>query len=173
MQLTASAPPVPIAVPRAQMEAVTMIPAPRWTITAAGGLQRSFDQGNTWQDVDVNAVSAIGSYSTALEVMAPSTAVKKDKDADRKTLKRGTSPLTFLAVAAAGAEVWAGGTGGTLYHSVDSGARWTRVVPASAGTVLLSDIVGLDFPDAQHGKITTSTTEVWSTTDGGQTWQKQ
>jgi hypothetical protein len=172
MQLTASAPPVPIAVPRV-MEAVTLIPPPRWTITAAGGLQRSFDQGNTWQDVDVNAASAIASYSTALEVAASSKAVKKDKEADRKTLKRIASPLTFRAVAAAGAEVWAGGSGGTLYHSVDAGARWTRVVPVSAGTALSSDIIGLDFPDARHGKITTSTTEIWTTTDGGQTWQKQ
>jgi len=173
MQLTASAPPLPIAVPRAQMEAVTVISAPRWTITATGGLQRSFDQGNTWQDVDVNAAPATESYSTALEVVASSKAVKKDKDADRKTVRRAASPPTFRAVAAAGPEVWAGGTGGALYHSVDAGARWTRVVPVSAGTALSSDIVGLDFPDARHGKITTSATEVWTTTDGGQTWQKQ
>ena len=172
MQLTASAPPLPIAVPRT-MEAVTVISPPRWTITATGGLQRSFDQGNTWQDVDVTAVPATESYSTALEVAASSKAVKKDKDSDRKALKRGASALTFRAVAAAGAEVWAGGTGGTLYHSVDAGARWTQVVPVSAGTALSSDIVGLDFPDPRHGKITTSTTEVWTTSDGGQTWQKQ
>ena len=46
-------------------------------------------------------------------------------------------------------------------------------MPGSGGTFLAGDILTIDFSDAQQGKITTSAPEVWTTTDGGQTWQKQ
>ncbi len=46
-------------------------------------------------------------------------------------------------------------------------------MPASAGTVLTGDVVSLEFPDMQRGKVSTSTAEIWTTTDDGQTWQKQ
>jgi hypothetical protein len=140
---------------------------PHWTITSAGGLARSFDQGNTWQDVDVNATPAAGFASGA---MAAKAAPAKE---DKKALKLAAVPVIFRAVAALGTEVWAGGSNGALYHSADAGGHWTQVVPSSAGAILSGDIVVLDFSDAQHGKVTTSTSEVWITTDGGQTWQKQ
>jgi hypothetical protein len=149
---------------------------PRWTITSAGGLQRSFDQGNTWQAVDVNANP--GSFHGATDLgatdleAASQTARAKVKDADQ-ALKRERTSLTFRAVAAFGADVWAGGSAGALYHSLDGGNHWTRVVPADAGTLLTGDIISLQFPDPQHGKVSTSTAEVWTTSDDGQTWRKQ
>jgi photosystem II stability/assembly factor-like uncharacterized protein len=106
-----------------------------------------------------------------MEVSAK-TSRAKAKDAD-KVLKRETASLVFRAVAAAGADIWAGGSAGALYHSQDAGNHWIRVSPVSSGTVLTSDIVSLDFPDPQHGKLSTSTSEVWITADAGQTWQKQ
>jgi photosystem II stability/assembly factor-like uncharacterized protein len=72
-----------------------------------------------------------------------------------------------------GTEVWAGGSTGALFHSSDGGNHWTRVVPLFAGSTLTGDVVTVEFSDPQHGKITTSTPEVWTTTDAGQTWQKQ
>ena len=137
--------------------------AARWSISAAGALQRSFDQGTTWQTVDVNSSAA------TLELTTTSRAKAKDSS---KGLKRDASPL-FRAVSAAGADVWAGGSAGALYHSRDAGIHWTRIVPASAGTPLTGDIVSLEFPDTQHGKLSTSASEVWTTSDAGQTWQKQ
>ena len=148
---------------------VSAAPLPRWSISPSGGLQRSFDQGNTWQDVDVNANSASYMSATSLEVAAKTSGAKA-KDSGQ-TLKRETAPLTFRTVVAAGAEVWAGGS--ALYHSQDAGSHWTRVVPASAGAMLTGDIVSLEFPDPQHGKLSTSTAEVWTTADNGQTWQKR
>jgi hypothetical protein len=139
-----------------------------WSLNPAGRLQRSFDQGKTWLPVDVNANPDLYAASLAVAV-APS--MEKAKDA-QKTSKAPTS-LTFRALAVAGSDVWVGGSGGALYHSVDAGSHWTRVVPATSGTVLTNDIVSLEFSDPQHGKLSTSAGEAWTTADAGQTWQKQ
>jgi len=140
-----------------------------WSINPAGGLQRSFDQGKTWQAVDVNANPA--SFTSASVAVAAKTSRSKAKELN-KTRKVSAS-LIFQTLAGAGSDVWVGGSGGALYHSADSGSHWTRVVPAASGTVLTGDIVSLEFPEPQHGKLSTSTAEVWTTGDSGQTWQKQ
>jgi Carboxypeptidase regulatory-like domain/Photosynthesis system II assembly factor YCF48 len=147
----------------------TVAPVPRWTINASGALQRSFDQGNSWQTVDVNANPAAAGANFAVAA-APSRAKAKDAD---KALKRDAANPTFRAVAATGSDVWAGGSAGALFHSTDAGNHWTRVVPVSAGAILTGDIISLEFADLQHGRVSTSTPEVWTTSDGGQTWQKQ
>jgi photosystem II stability/assembly factor-like uncharacterized protein len=79
----------------------------------------------------------------------------------------------FRAVAAAGLEVWVGGSGSMLYHSLDGGENWTRVLPSSNGVALRGDITSLEFPDPQHGSVSTSNSELWTTSDGGQSWRKQ
>ena len=139
---------------------------PRWTINSAGSLQRSFDQGSTWQDVDVNAIPVA---ATSLEISAqPSRAKAKDTE----KIAQKPAPI-FRAVAASGTDVWAGGARGALYHSADAGYHWTHVTPISGGAVLTGDIVSLEFSDMRHGKVSTSTSEIWITSDDGQTWQKQ
>ncbi len=143
--------------------------ATRWSITS-GALQRSYDQGATWQVVDVNANAAI-SDAAARQVtpLAPRT---DSKDAGQ-ALKRDVASPTFRAVAANGADVWAGGSSGILVHSLDAGDHWTRVLPASNSATLTGDVVSLEFVDGLHGKVSTSTAETWITSDAGQTWQKQ
>ncbi len=143
---------------------------PLWAISASGALQRSFDQGQTWQAVDV-AASQLSANPASLQIAAK-TSRAKAKDSDR-ALKQNVAPINFRALAAVGADVWAGGSAGALYHSQDAGMHWTKVVPASAGLGLTGDILSLEFPDPQHGQVSTSTTEIWTTTDAGQTWQKQ
>ncbi len=153
---------------------------PLWTITSAGALQRSFDQGKTWQSVDVSASLIASNFAsndaTSLNISASTSSTKEEKkkakDAD-KSLKRPVATPAFRAVAASGSEVWAGGSWGLLYHSLDSGNHWTRIVPAAAGTSLTGDILSIEFPDPQHGRLSTSTSETWITTDDGGTWQKQ
>jgi len=137
--------------------------APRWTINATGSLQRSFDQGATWQSVDVNASPAFFIDATSIQVAGKTS---------RSKVRKMPSPM-FRAVAATGTDVWAGGSRGALYHSTDAGDHWTRVVPASSDTILSGDVVSLEFVDTQHGKVSTSTAEVWTTSDAGQTWQRQ
>ncbi len=146
---------------------------PRWTVSAGGALQRSFDQGKSWQTVNVNASPK---SSASLEIIARESRAKEvpeEKDADKKVRKQNVAIAVFRAVTATGPDVWAGGSAGALYHFLDAGNHWTHVVPSSAGAVLTGDIVSLEFPDAQNGKVTTSTPEVWTTSDSGQTWQKQ
>lgn len=140
----------------------------RWSINSLGGLQRSMDQGRSWQDVDVHAASAVGN-SVGLQMAMKSSRAKalaKDK-ADAKE-----KPIIFRAVSANGPDVWAGGSEGSLYHSSDSGASWMRVVPSWRGIDLTGDILNLQFSDPQHGRIVTSAAEIWTTADAGQTWDK-
>jgi Photosynthesis system II assembly factor YCF48 len=84
------------------------------------------------------------------------------------------TPVTFraLSVSSNANEVWAGGSGGALYHTLDGGNSWTRVLPA-AGINLTGDILSVQFSDPRNGTVTTSTTEVWITPDDGQTWHRQ
>ena len=153
---------------------------PLWTITSTGALQRSFDQGKTWQPVDVNASLVASNFAnldaTSLKISASTSSTeaerKKAKDAD-KSIKRQVAAPVFRAVAASGSEVWAGGSWGLLCHSLDGGNHWTRIVPSAAGASLTGDILSIEFPDPQHGKLSTSTSETWITTDDGGTWQKQ
>jgi Photosynthesis system II assembly factor YCF48 len=152
-------------------------PLPRWTISANGGLQRSYDSGKTWQNVDVNSSPTSSADSLALVAGNVSADSKSDKDSDVKSMKRmpanSVTPTIFRAVAANGADVWAGGSSGALYHSLDAGLHWTRVRPSSSSVALTGDIVALEFSGTQHGKIATSSGETWITPDDGQSWQKQ
>lgn len=137
--------------------------APLWTINATGGLQRSFDQGTTWQAVDVTANLASFTDATSIQIAGRTS---------RPKVRKMPSPM-FRAVAATGTDVWAGGSGGALYHSTDAGDHWSRIMPSSSDAILTGDVVSLEFIDMQHGKVSTSTAEVWTTSDAGQTWQKQ
>jgi photosystem II stability/assembly factor-like uncharacterized protein len=83
------------------------------------------------------------------------------------------SNVVLRVVAALGPEIWAGGKAGVLYHSSDLGQHWTQVKPTVNGVALTEDIVSIDFPDPEHGKVTTSEGKVWTTSDGGKTWQVQ
>lgn len=118
--------------------------SPRWTINASGGLQRSFDAGKTWEDINVNP------------------------DAGQASGK----PV-FRVVAAMGPDVWVGGSGAILYHSSDSGTRWQQVFPLAAGANPAGDITDINFSSPRAGKISTSAGEIWTTSDNGQSWQKQ
>lgn len=136
----------------------------RWTISSAGSLQRSFDAGKTWEEVKVNAKAEGDSSQLA------NTVQDEQKNAQKKILNKTAPSVMFRAVAAIGSEVWAGGSGATLYHSGDSGAHWTRVLPSSAAAGVAGDITGIEFSDPQHGRIATSAGEFWITGDGGHTW---
>ena len=80
---------------------------------------------------------------------------------------------TFRALAASGKDIWVAGSQGALYHSTDAGQNWAQVQPVAAGQTLTDDIIGVEFPDTLHGKLTTSSQQTWTTEDGGQSWSKQ
>ncbi len=136
----------------------------RWSIGADGVLLRSFDAGNTWVYVNVNSEPA----SSRAKVARTENTYESNKSKVKEQLN-----LVFRAVAADRSEVWAGGSAAMLYHSSDSGAHWTRVLPSSSGATLTGDITSIEFSDTQHGRIVTSAGEVWITADDGQTWLRQ
>jgi hypothetical protein len=173
----------------------------RWAISDAGRLLRSLDQGRTWASVDLNASFPVASQTvlvvpqsqkyqqttpdTSLQVQSQAQVQSPaQKQSEPKSLgkSRAAAPTAvaasvsipiFRAVSAAGLEVWAGGSAGVLYHSVNGGEQWTRVVPSVSGTLLTGDVIAIAFSDPQHGQLTTSTQELWTTFDAGQTWQKR
>jgi photosynthesis system II assembly factor YCF48-like protein len=150
-----------------------MVPNTRWNISTSGNLQRSIDQGKTWQDVNVSDNSAAAPAAMMLAVEARPKEIEK-KDAAKNEVERSKSmSIVFRAVSANGANVWAGGSAGMLYHSTDAGAHWIRIIPSFGGATLTGEILTVAFPDTEHGRVSTSTSELWTTDDAGQTWQKQ
>ncbi len=118
----------------------------------------------------------VGNFLT-VESVAKSQADTDDKETrrteDKKSQTQTLANPVFRAVAVAGLDVWAGGSGSMLYHSRDGGEHWTRVLPSADGVVLKGDITSVQFPDPQHGMVSTSNSEVWTTSDGGQSWRQQ
>jgi len=114
-----------------------------WVITG-GVLQRSLDSGQSWQ----NAL-------------------------------RTDHPL--LCYASHEEDVWAGGQAGTLFHSADGGVTWVQVQPSIKAQQLSSDITHIDVRGDVHGDVhgpaeivlSTSNNEIWSSADGGKTWEKK
>ena len=173
----------------------------RWAISDKGRLLRSFDQGRTWASVDLNASFPVASQMVGVvpqsqkyqqttpdaslqvhsqaQVQSPAQkqsepkSLSKSRAAAQTAVAASVSIPIFRAVSAAGLEVWAGGSAGVLYHSVNGGEQWTRVVPSASGTLLTGDVIAIAFSDPQHGQLTTSTQELWTTFDAGQTWQKR
>lgn len=81
--------------------------------------------------------------------------------------------VTFRAVSVVANDVWVGGSGGALFHSVDRGEHWTRVQVQTDSRGLRGDIVSIEFADATNGVVSTSTREIWRTLDAGATWRLQ
>jgi len=81
--------------------------------------------------------------------------------------------IKFRAIAAFGNDVWAGGAGAVLFHSVDRGATWTRVALNFGGNSVTETITGIQLPDPRHLTVTTASGSQWVSEDGGQHWQKQ
>lgn len=120
-----------------------LTPDVTWAVKA-GVLQRSLDNGQTWQ----NALHA-------------------------------DHPLTCYA--SHDNDVWAGGEAGTIYHSADGGLTWVKVRPSINAHQLSADVIRLDLREYDSaGKVralpeivvTASNNELWSSIDGGNTWNK-
>jgi len=80
---------------------------------------------------------------------------------------------SFRAVAASGADVWAGGSEGTLVHSSDGGAHWAQVTVADGYVPLAGSITSIQAESASTIKIATSAGEAWISLDGGLHWKRK
>jgi len=94
--------------------------------------------------------------------------------ADEWTRVLADEATTFHVVSVVGSNVWAGGSGGALFHSGDGGENWSRVaIATSSGGAETGTIVSILFRDPQHGVVITGGGSRWSTSDGGTTWTLQ
>jgi hypothetical protein len=76
----------------------------------------------------------------------------------------------FRALAVDGAQIWAGGSGGILVHSSDSGAHWDRIAVADGDRSLTGAIASITV-SAGHLDLATSSGERWTSADGGLHWK--
>jgi hypothetical protein len=81
--------------------------------------------------------------------------------------------VSFRAVAAAGPDVWAGGSDGAFFHSSDGGLHWIEVRVAGDNTSLTGAIVSIDAANPSRLRIATSSGEEWISSDGGRHWKPQ
>ena len=74
-------------------------------------------------------------------------------------------------------DVWAGGQAGTLFYSADGGATWVQVQPSIKAQQLSSDVTHIDVRGDVRGPaeivVSTSNNGIWSSADGGKTWEKK
>jgi hypothetical protein len=122
----------------------------------------------------------VGSSAPIPANLSPRWTLSSDGTLQRSLDSGGTwqtipvsSQTVFRALAANGLDIWVGGTAGALFHSSDAGQHWTQVRPVLNGEALADDIIGVEFADTLHGKLTTANQETWITADAGQTWQIQ
>lgn len=79
---------------------------------------------------------------------------------------------SWLCYATHGQEVWVGGQAGALQHSNDGGVSWSSIAVIAHGQPLNSDLIQIDvqYPGIA---LTTASHEIWSSSDGGKTWEKK
>jgi photosystem II stability/assembly factor-like uncharacterized protein len=80
--------------------------------------------------------------------------------------------VKFQSVAANGNDVWAGGAGGGLYHSIDAGATWNRVAITIEGNSMTETIAAIQLRSTQRLTVITGSGSAWVSEDGGLHWQK-
>jgi photosynthesis system II assembly factor YCF48-like protein len=80
--------------------------------------------------------------------------------------------VIFQSVDQGGSEVWAGGTGGALYHSRDDGTSWSKVTAAADGETLREDITSVNFHQPGSITVRTASGATWVSADGGLHWAR-
>ena len=79
----------------------------------------------------------------------------------------------LLCYAVGGKDIWAGGKGGNLFHSVDGGITWSQVHPSAQQQTLSDDVTHIEIRSPSQVTLFTSNSQSWSTMDGGKTWAKK
>jgi len=119
--------------------------------------------------------SAVGAVQpAALWTISPEGKLQRSEDkGDTWKEVPVDDKVTFHVIQAMGRDIWAGGSGGALYHSNDGGATWTRVNLTPAGNPNTDTIVSIvaSPPSLQRLTVRTASGQQWWTEDGGQHWK--
>lgn len=81
-------------------------------------------------------------------------------------------PVKFRVVSQSTNGVWAGGSGGELFHS-DDGEHWNEVALPTPADRKSDGIDAVHFTDLQHGMVLTQSGDRYITNDGGKDWQRE
>jgi hypothetical protein len=152
-----------VARPRVAESAKTRLTFEQSRITAVAPEKSQVEPGVLWS---INASPGTSGNSFG----AVERSLDRGKTWEAVRVKDGVS---FRAVAAAGLHVWAGGSGGALFHSSDGGLHWVQVAVASAYTPLTGTIVSIHAENPGSIRITTTSGEKWSSSDGGRQWARE
>jgi Putative zinc-finger len=89
--------------------------------------------------------------------------LQRSRDAGRTWQTVAVPSKTILrALAANGLDIWVGGAAGALFHSSDAGQHWIQIRPIVNGEALVADIIGVEFADPLHGKLTLADSQTQS-----------
>ena len=79
-------------------------------------------------------------------------------------------PSKMRVISVFDGEVWIGGDHSRLYHSIDNGMTWNLIaLPDKNGRK--HSIAHIHFQTSQSGTVESDDGAVWTTSDGGSTWQ--
>jgi len=110
----------------------------------------------------------------ALWSISPEGKLQRSEDDGKNWQEVGVDDkVEFRVIQANGRDIWAGGSGGALYHSSDGGATWTRVNPASGAALATEAIVSISCSssDPQQINVKTASGTHWVSDDGGEHWR--
>ena len=145
---------------------------------AKQAVQGNQPAANNAARLEAAPAAAVGGVQALFKKITPRWTLSADGSLQRSTDGGKTwktipvaADATLAAVAAMDSNIWVGGSHGALYHSTDAGDHWTQVVLTSDGQSLDSNVIGIEFTDSLHGKITTADQQIWTTSDGGQSWR--
>ncbi|HUI84391.1 MAG TPA: hypothetical protein VL240_09215 [Candidatus Binatia bacterium] len=80
--------------------------------------------------------------------------------------------VSFRVVSVMGNDIWAGGSGGALFHSSDGGLHWKKVVLGADGEAEHGTVISIRFDTVLQGDVGIDSGASWSTSDGGQIWSR-
>ena len=177
-----SAPVVAAAPASASAPAPAALGGPAPVASVAAGAQNAFAENQAETVSQMRSASPVMKPTMAMRGISAARAqwrisadgqLQRMVAADDWTRVLADQPTTFHAVSVVGGDVWAGGSGGALFHSADGGQHWIRVPLGTSSGAETGTIVSLEFSDSQHGTVITSIGSRWSTSDGGATWTPQ
>lgn len=99
--------------------------------------------------------------------------LQQSSDAGKTWQEINVAPgISLHAFWSLGSNVWAGGTGGSLFHITDAGKNQVRI-PIKLGEGDVSQtVVAVTFSDELHGIIMLENGQILQTTDGGKSWER-